>query len=107
MKWFLIAYLASGSTVAVGPPHGYKSGPYGKEFCLGMIDDLADKKYMLKCEQHKKRPKPTGQIDPEMQERLQEPCRDLGTACGMREEDVRLGLPLGTTNRQYWKERGG
>jgi hypothetical protein len=105
MKWFLIAYLSSGLSVAVGPPHGYKSGPHGKELCSAMLGMLAVKTHMLKCEQHQKRPKPTGKVDREMQETLEQPCRDFGKACGMLEEDVEQGLPLQTNSMRFWKER--
>ena len=105
MKWFLIAYLSSGLSVAV-------SQPQDKEFCETMQsseESYYQKRYAFKCEQHKKRPKLTGKVDSELHRHLSDTCYGLGKACGMEQEFDRLdkkhGRKPGTSSTRYWKER--
>ncbi|MBR1235194.1 hypothetical protein [Bradyrhizobium sp. AUGA SZCCT0182] len=110
MKWFLIAYLSSGATVAVSPP-------FEKQWCEWSRSSeetyyellLPATDYAFFCEQHKKRPKLTAKVDRDLQTKLNDTCYGWGKACGMerdfRETDKRLGLPSGTSSRRYWKAR--
>jgi hypothetical protein len=115
MKWFLIAYTASGLRVAVSPPQKYSFVPHDKEWCDARSDIEAsinesmypEKDYAFVCERHKKRPKLTGKVDRDLQTSLDYECRGYGKACEMLENDVKHGLPLGTTSAWFWKARGG
>lgn len=111
MKWFLIAYTASGLSVAVSPPQKYSFVAHDEAWCTFLQDDRTryyaeyapEKKYTFKCEQHNKRPKLTGKVDRDEQAILNIHCRGYGKACEMLEWDVKRGLPLGTTSSRYWK----
>ncbi len=96
MSWFLIAYAATGLSVAVSPPQKYSFAKHDKEWC----ENMANNEFV--CEQHKKRPKLTGKVDRHLQSILEDPCHGYGRACGMLEWDVKHGLPLGTTSTRFW-----
>jgi hypothetical protein len=102
MSWFLIAYTATGLSVAVSPS-------YEKKLCneMQMVATtlLSGNKYTLKCEQHKKRPKLTGKVDRVEQGQFDSRCDQPSNVCVMFEYDREHGLPLGTSSAQYLKER--
>jgi hypothetical protein len=88
MKWFLIAYVATGLSVAVSPPQKYSFAPRDKQWCDTMSDVAAyifaerpDKDLAFVCEQHRKRPKLTGKVDREAQSTLDNQCFGYGNAC--------------------------
>jgi hypothetical protein len=49
------------------------------------VETLDDDRYAFVCEQHEKRPKPTGKVDSYLQSKFNRPCYGWGKACEVAE----------------------